>query len=70
MMDTSAGFLPEIKDKEGEGKWLEFLKTLRNVTEGKVCPAVPSADHIGRKSRGHGEENCLADDLASLVSLF
>lgn len=29
-------WLPEIRKKDGEERWLELLETLRTVTEGKV----------------------------------
>jgi hypothetical protein len=39
MIDEVITFLPEIKEKAGEAVWLEALKSLRGITEGKVRPA-------------------------------
>lgn len=54
MMDTAAGFLPEIKEKKGVDTWLEFLKTLRGVTEGKVCSSRSSSNDIITQNHGRG----------------
>ena len=36
MIDEVITFLPEIKEKAGEAVWLDALKSLRGITEGKV----------------------------------
>lgn len=36
MIDEVITFLPEMKTQEGESTWLDALKSLRNITEGKV----------------------------------
>lgn len=43
MVDEAMKWLPELKDrkrkgdfKNGEDRWLQLLKTLRDITEGKV----------------------------------
>lgn len=37
IVELSISWLPEIKQRDGQDKWLELLETLRGVTEGKVC---------------------------------
>ena len=36
MVELSIEWLDEIKQRDGVGKWLELVETLRTVTEGKV----------------------------------
>jgi len=36
-VEQAIEWLPEIKERDGEARWLELLETLRTVTEGKVC---------------------------------
>ncbi|KAF6766592.1 hypothetical protein DFP72DRAFT_867073 [Ephemerocybe angulata] len=36
-------WLPEIKKRDGEDRWLELLETLRTVTEGKIFLETPRA---------------------------
>lgn len=36
MIDEVITFLPEMKTQAGESTWLDALKSLRNITEGKV----------------------------------
>jgi 26S proteasome regulatory subunit N5 len=35
-VEQAIEWLPEIKERDGEERWLELLETLRSVTEGKV----------------------------------
>lgn len=36
MVEQAMGWLNEIREREGDEKWLELIETLRSVTEGKV----------------------------------
>jgi hypothetical protein len=36
MVEQTMGWLAEIRERDGEEKWLELIETLRAVTEGKV----------------------------------
>ena len=40
MVEEAAAWLEALKADAGEDRWLEFLQTLRTVTEGKVIVAV------------------------------
>ena len=42
IVDLAISWLPEIKEKDGEERWLELLETLRSVTEGKASLGSPS----------------------------
>lgn len=37
MVEQAMAWLSEIRQREGDAKWLELVETLRSVTEGKVC---------------------------------
>jgi 26S proteasome regulatory subunit N5 len=49
MVDEAMTWLPEMKEKRGSGgdkdRWLELVKTLRDITEGKV--SYPSRESVG-----------------------
>lgn len=36
MVELAMTWLAEIRQREGDAKWLELVETLRSVTEGKV----------------------------------
>jgi 26S proteasome regulatory subunit N5 len=36
MVEQAMTWLAEIRQREGDVKWLELVETLRSVTEGKV----------------------------------
>jgi 26S proteasome regulatory subunit N5 len=37
IVEKAITWLPEIRQREGDAKWLELVETLRAVTEGKAC---------------------------------
>ncbi|PCH33904.1 26S proteasome non-ATPase regulatory subunit 12 [Wolfiporia cocos MD-104 SS10] len=43
IVEQAMGWLEEIRQREGEGKWLELVDTLRTVTEGKIFLETPRA---------------------------
>ncbi|KZT05826.1 PCI-domain-containing protein [Laetiporus sulphureus 93-53] len=43
MVEQAMGWLSEIREREGDEKWLELIETLRNVTEGKIFLETPRA---------------------------
>ncbi|KIJ65013.1 hypothetical protein HYDPIDRAFT_89044 [Hydnomerulius pinastri MD-312] len=43
MVEQAITWLPEIRKREGEAKWLELVETLRVVTEGKIFLETPRA---------------------------
>ncbi|TFK30833.1 26S proteasome non-ATPase regulatory subunit 12 [Coprinopsis marcescibilis] len=42
-VEQAIGWLAEIKERDGEERWLELLETLRTVTEGKIFLETPRA---------------------------
>lgn len=38
IVEQVSGWLDNVKERDGDEKWLELVETLRGVTEGKVCP--------------------------------
>ncbi|KAJ2919264.1 hypothetical protein MD484_g1181, partial [Candolleomyces efflorescens] len=42
-VEQAIEWLPEIKERDGEERWLELLETLRSVTEGKIFLETPRA---------------------------
>ena len=53
MVDQVMEWLPAIKEKEGVKTWLEWVGSVRTVTEGKVCVA-----RITRSILMTDESNC------------
>lgn len=47
MIDEVITFLPAIREKTGEAAWLEALKSLRGITEGKVRRLSGSLEALG-----------------------
>ncbi|KAH7885964.1 hypothetical protein F5I97DRAFT_1183425 [Phlebopus sp. FC_14] len=43
MVEQAMAWLPEIRQREGEDRWLELVDTLRAVTEGKLFLETPRA---------------------------
>ncbi|KAG2023024.1 26S proteasome non-ATPase regulatory subunit 12 [Coprinopsis cinerea AmutBmut pab1-1] len=49
-------WLPEVKKRDGEERWLELLDTLRTVTEGKIFLETPRARVTLLLSKHHEEQ--------------